>query len=65
METKKLTLEQLRTLITEALNEDSSSAGEIASDEHAAQIDAEETEDQLSEGAQLQRWRKLAGLLKD
>tara|TARA_B100001094_G_C17676275_1_gene551213 strand:+ start:360 stop:557 length:198 start_codon:yes stop_codon:yes gene_type:complete len=65
METKKLTLEQLRTLITEALNEDSTDAGEIASDEHEAQVDSEEAEDQLSEGAQLQRWKKLAGLLKD
>jgi len=65
MKTKKLTLEQLRSLITEALNEDTTSDGEMASDEHAAQIDSEEAEDQLSEGAELQRWRKLAGLLKD
>lgn len=62
--TRKLNLEELRTFINEAMNEDTTD-GELASDEHQATIDSEEAEDTLSESVQLLRWKKLAGLIKD
>ena len=74
MQAKKLTIAELRSLITEALNEDHHEKNELAEDAEnaaeeekmqtrAAQLKNDETE--LSESAQLDRWRKLAGLLKD
>ena len=74
MQAKKLTIAELRSLITEALNEGHHEKNELAEDAEnaaeeekmqtrAAQLKNDETE--LSESAQLDRWRKLAGLLKD
>jgi hypothetical protein len=64
MQTKKLTLEKLRRLINEAINEEDTAAGEVEADEAAAKTATEETEDALSESVQLLRWKKLAGLLE-
>lgn len=64
MQTKKLTLEKLRRLINEAINEDDTAVGEVEADEAEAKTSAEESQDALSESAQLQRWKKLAGLLE-
>ncbi len=65
MKTRKLTLEKLRTFINEAMNEDTVAKGEVEAEEAEAKTSAEEAEDDLNESAQLLRWKKLAGLLKD
>ena len=72
MQAKKLTVAELRRLITEAMEEDRHKKDELAED---AETDAEaehmrtaaaEDEDRIatmSESAHLERWKKLAGLL--
>lgn len=64
MQTKKLTLEKLRKLINEAINEDDTATGEVEAEEAEAKTAAEESQDDLSESVQLLRWKKLAGLLE-
>ena len=70
---KKITVEELRTLITEALNEDngiedaSDQENEIQSDELAAAADRDEaTNESVADNDEviLERWRKMAGILK-
>jgi len=70
MKVKKLTVVELRKLITEAINEKDKSelaedAEAMADQEEMRTAAAEDKEeiDSLSENAQLNRWRKLAGLL--
>jgi len=70
MKVKKLTVVELRKLITEAINEKDESelaedAEAMADQEEMRTAAAEDKEeiDSLSENAQLNRWRKLAGLL--
>ena len=78
---RKLTVAELRSLINEALSEDKSDEGHHKKDEvnedaesAAAAEKAETAEeeaqiaseaDTMSESLQLERWKKLAGLLKD
>lgn len=70
---KKITVEELRTLITEALNEDSGiedasdQENEIQSDELAAAADRDEATNESAvddDEVILERWRKMAGILK-
>lgn len=69
---KKLSVKELRTLIMEALNEEASEKHEISEDAESAAAEQEmetrasadkEAEETMSESAQLERWKKLAGLL--
>ncbi len=73
MQARKLTIAELRSLITEALNEDSHEKDEMHEDaESAAAAEKAETAEEeaeiqsesLDESAQLERWKKLAGLLE-
>ncbi len=68
MQAKKLTVVELRKLIIEAINEkdelaedaESAAAAEKA---ETAEEEAEIQNESLDESAQLERWKKLAGLL--
>ena len=78
---RKLTVAELRGLINEALREDVSDEGhhkknevneDAESDAAAEKAETAEEEaqiaseaDNMSESLQLERWKKLAGLLKD
>lgn len=74
MQAKKLTVIELRALITEALSEEHHEESvsmkedaESSADEEEMRTAAANDEDEIatmSESAQLNRWRKLAGLLK-
>ena len=74
MQAKKLTVMELRALITEALNEANHEEGEKVTEDAETDAEAEhmrtaaaEDEDQIatmSESAHLERWKKLAGLLE-
>lgn len=68
MQVKKLTVAELRKLITEAINEKDELAEDAETDAAAekaetAEEEAEIQSESLDESAQLERWKKLAGLL--
>ena len=72
MQAKKLTVVELRKLIIEAMEEDHHKKDELAEDAETdaaaekaetAEEEAEIQNESLDESAQLERWKKLAGLL--
>ena len=68
MQVKKLTVAELRKLITEAINEKDELAEDAETDAAAekaetAEEEAEIQNESLDESVQLERWKKLAGLL--
>lgn len=72
--TKKITVEDLRTLIMEAINEDTGIADaedqeaehEEQQDMNAANADAQSSNEsaEASNDVLLERWKKLAGIIK-
>ena len=68
MQVKKLTVAELRKLITEAINEKDELAEDAETEAAAekaetAEEEAEIKNESLDESVQLERWKKLAGLL--